>query len=159
LSRLQEHAPLPQGVVQGHQAGRRSGNARSRSPVRRRRRVLGDRGRRHLRVACNETNRLFRYRSPGEQSMRRSFLVTGTDTGVGKTFVAGGIAAALARRGIDVGVMKPFATGARRVDGRLVSEDAEFLRKASGVSDPLELINPSCLRPPLAPAMAAKVAG
>jgi dethiobiotin synthetase len=91
--------------------------------------------------------------------MTRSFLVTGTDTGVGKTFVSGGIAAALARRGIDVGVMKPFATGARRVDGRLVSEDAEFLRRASGVTDPLELINPSCLRPPLAPAMAAKVAG
>ena len=91
--------------------------------------------------------------------MMRSFLVTGTDTGVGKTFVSGGIAAALARRGVDVGVMKPFATGAIRVGGRLVSEDAQFLRKASGVNDPLELINPSCLRPPLAPAMAAKVAG
>jgi len=91
--------------------------------------------------------------------MMRSFLVTGTDTGVGKTFVAGGIAAALARRGVDVGVMKPFATGAIRVGGRLVSEDAQFLRKASGVEDPLDLINPSCLRPPLAPFMAARVAG
>jgi dethiobiotin synthetase len=90
--------------------------------------------------------------------MKRSLLVTGTDTGVGKTFVAGGIAAALARRGIDVGVMKPFATGAIRVGGRLVSEDARFLRGAAGVDDPLDLINPSCLRPPLAPAMAARVA-
>jgi dethiobiotin synthetase len=90
--------------------------------------------------------------------MTRSFLVTGTDTGVGKTLVTGGIAAALARRGIDVGVMKPFATGAIRVGGRLISEDARFLRRAAGVDDPLELINPSCLRPPLAPAMAAQVA-
>ena len=90
--------------------------------------------------------------------MTRSFLVTGTDTGVGKTFVSGGIAAALARRGVDVGVMKPFATGAIRVGGRLVSEDARFLKKAAGVDDPLELINPSCLRPPLAPFMAARVA-
>src|SRR6185369_9796344 len=57
------------------------------------------------------------------------------------------------------GVMKPFATGAIRVEGRLVSEDAQFLRKVSGVNDPLELSNPSCLRPPLAPPMAAKVAG
>ena len=90
--------------------------------------------------------------------MTRSLLVTGTDTGVGKTLVAGGIAAALARRGVDVGVMKPFATGAVRVAGRLVSDDARFLQQGSGVEDPLDLINPSCLRPPLAPSMAAKVA-
>jgi dethiobiotin synthetase len=91
--------------------------------------------------------------------MIRSILVTGTDTGVGKTLVSGGIAAALARRGIDVGVMKPFATGAARVGGRLVSDDARFLQRAAGVEDPLDLINPSCLRPPLAPSMAAEVAG
>jgi dethiobiotin synthetase len=91
--------------------------------------------------------------------MTRSILVTGTDTGVGKTLVSGGIAAALARRGVDVGVMKPFATGAVRVGGRLVSDDARFLQQAAGVEDPLDLINPSCLRPPLAPSMAARVAG
>ena len=91
--------------------------------------------------------------------MTQSLLVTGTDTGVGKTLVAGGIAAALVRRGVDVGVMKPFATGAIRVGRRLVSDDARFLQRASGVEDPLELINPICLRPPLAPAMAAEVAG
>jgi len=90
--------------------------------------------------------------------MMRAFLVTGTDTGVGKTVVTGGIAAALRRRGGEVGVMKPFATGAIRVRGRLVSEDARFLRRASGVKDPLDLINPICLRPPLAPSMAAEVA-
>jgi dethiobiotin synthetase len=90
--------------------------------------------------------------------MKRAFLVTGTDTGVGKTVVSGGIAAALARAGVDVGVMKPFATGAKRVRGRLVSEDAQFLRGASGVQDPLDLINPVCLRPPLAPEMAARAA-
>jgi dethiobiotin synthetase len=91
--------------------------------------------------------------------MTRSILVTGTDTGVGKTLVSGGIAAALARRGVDVGVMKPFATGAVRVGRRLVSDDARFLQQAAGVDDPLDLINPSCLRPPLAPSMAAQVAG
>lgn len=85
-------------------------------------------------------------------------LVTGTDTGVGKTVVAGGIAAALVRQGIDTGVMKPFATGARRVRGRLVSEDAQFLRRAARVEDPLDLINPVCLKPPLAPSMASQVA-
>src|SRR5947208_17026674 len=90
--------------------------------------------------------------------MMPSFLVTGTDTGIGKTLVAGGLAAALARRGTAVGVMKPFATGARTLRGRLVSDDALFLRKAAGVDDPLALINPICLKPPLAPAMAADLA-
>jgi len=90
--------------------------------------------------------------------MITSFLVTGTDTGVGKTLVSGGIAAELRRRGAPVGVMKPFATGARSVRGRLVSEDAEFLKEAAGVDDPLDRINPICLKPPLAPAMAAEVA-
>jgi dethiobiotin synthetase len=90
--------------------------------------------------------------------MISSFLVTGTDTGVGKTVVTGGLAAELARRGLPVGVMKPFATGGRSVRGRLVSDDARFLKSAAGVDDPMDLINPICLKPPLAPAMAADVA-
>jgi dethiobiotin synthetase len=89
--------------------------------------------------------------------MMRAFLVTGTDTGVGKTVVTGGIAAAMVRRGINVGVMKPFATGGRPIRGELLSEDACFLRQASGVEDPLDQINPICLKPPLAPPMAARI--
>jgi len=89
--------------------------------------------------------------------MTRSIFVTGTDTGVGKTVVAAGIAAALARSGANVGVMKPVATGGRRRGNRLVSQDAELLRRAAGVRDPLELVNPVCLRPPLAPSLAARV--
>ncbi len=88
--------------------------------------------------------------------MTSSLFVTGTDTGVGKTVVAAGIAAALARRGVDAGVMKPVATGGIRRAGRLVSEDAEFLRRAAGVDDPPDLVNPICLAPPLAPAMASR---
>ena len=89
--------------------------------------------------------------------MIRSIFVTGTDTGVGKTVVAAGIAAALARRGIDVGVMKPVATGGRRRGRRLTSADAELLRKAAGVRDPLERVNPVCLEPPLAPSVASRL--
>ena len=91
--------------------------------------------------------------------MVNSIFVTGTDTGVGKTIVSAGIAAALARRGKDVGVMKPVASGARRQGRRLVSDDALFLRRAAGVEDPLELVNPVCLAPPLAPSVAARVSG
>ncbi|MEK6713054.1 MAG: dethiobiotin synthase, partial [Nitrospirota bacterium] len=41
----------------------------------------------------------------------KGIFITGTDTGVGKTIVAAGIAAAMKKRGINVGVMKPVHTG------------------------------------------------
>ncbi len=68
-----------------------------------------------------------------------SVFVTGTDTGVGKTYVAAGIAAALRRRGASVGVMKPFAAGAPGdVDG-----DAAVLGDAAGSGDdPPHLVCP-----------------
>lgn len=89
----------------------------------------------------------------------RGLFVTGTDTGVGKTWVAAGLAAWCRPQGIDTGVMKPFATGGKRQAGRWVSEDALFLAKASGVRDPVWLINPSCFEEPLAPSVAASRAG
>jgi dethiobiotin synthetase len=79
--------------------------------------------------------------------LTRAFLLTGTDTGVGKTFVACGLARALRAGGIDVGVMKPIATGSRA--------DAHRLRRAAGVRDPLELINPLFFGEPAAPLVAA----
>ena len=91
--------------------------------------------------------------------MRQGLFITGTDTGVGKTVVAGAIAAMLREQGADVGVMKPVATGCRRRREGLVSEDAEFLAKAADVLDPLEDIAPICLAEPLAPTVAAARAG
>jgi len=89
--------------------------------------------------------------------MFRSIFVTGTDTGVGKTLVAAGVVAALVRRGVNVGVMKPVATGGKRRGGRLVSEDAELLQRAAGARDPIEMVNPVCLEPPLAPSVASRI--
>ena len=43
----------------------------------------------------------------------RGLFITGTSTGVGKTAVAAGLARALRRHNINVGVMKPFATANR----------------------------------------------
>src|SRR5437867_1949752 len=88
----------------------------------------------------------------------KSVFVAGTDTDVGKTIVSAGLAAALARRGVNVGVMKPVATGGKRHGGRVLSEDAQFLVQAAGVRDPMELVNPICLEPALAPSVAARVA-
>ncbi len=52
----------------------------------------------------------------------RSVFVTGTDTGVGKTVVAGALARTAARAGCRTGVFKPFAAGG--------SDDAAVLESA-----------------------------
>src|SRR5574337_1486822 len=87
---------------------------------------------------------------------RTGLFVTGTDTGVGKTLVAAGLAHALRIRGIDVGVMKPVETGCPTRDGRLRPPDALALREAAGSRDALDLINPCRFREPLAPMVAAE---
>jgi dethiobiotin synthetase len=89
----------------------------------------------------------------------KGIFVTGTDTGVGKTLVTGGIAALLRESGIDVGVMKPAESGCRRENGILIPEDAIFLKEMSGCQDDLKLINPYALEHPLAPGLAAEVEG
>ncbi|MBI4353612.1 MAG: dethiobiotin synthase [Candidatus Omnitrophica bacterium] len=86
-------------------------------------------------------------------------FITGTDTGVGKTLIAAGLAAWCRAKGLDVGVMKPIATGGIRRQDQWISPDAMVLARAAGVDDPVSLINPVCFREPLAPYVAAQRAG
>jgi len=86
-------------------------------------------------------------------------FVTGTDTGVGKTVVAGALAAALRRRGVDAGVMKPVQTGALDTPDGWISPDARFLLAAAGVDDPPALACPLCFAAPAAPWVAAEAEG
>jgi dethiobiotin synthetase len=86
-------------------------------------------------------------------------FVTGTDTGVGKTVVAGAIAAWFRQQGSRVAVLKPLATGCERRREGLVSEDAEFLAHCADSPHPLDLICPQCFVEPLAPSVAAERAG
>jgi dethiobiotin synthetase len=86
-------------------------------------------------------------------------LITGTDTDVGKTVVAGGIAGFFARRGLRVAVCKPVATGCEHRREGLVSQDAEFLAHHADAKFPLDMICPQRFAEPLAPAVAAERAG
>jgi dethiobiotin synthetase len=83
-------------------------------------------------------------------------FVTGTDTGVGKTLVAGALAAAARHSGARVGVFKPCESGCAQPDGSMHAADAAFLQRMSGSPAPLEQICPYRLREPLAPAVAAE---
>jgi dethiobiotin synthetase len=86
-------------------------------------------------------------------------LVTGTDTGVGKTLIAGAIAAWFRAQGLRTGVLKLAATGCVRRREGLVSEDAEFLAHCADAGEPLDIIAPQRFVEPLAPAVAAQRAG
>jgi dethiobiotin synthetase len=91
--------------------------------------------------------------------MIKGIFITGTDTDVGKTFVAAGIARALRARGIGVGVMKPAETGCRSRDGKLIPADAMTLMRSAETADPLDIVNPYRFRAPLAPMVAAQREG
>lgn len=88
-----------------------------------------------------------------------SCFVTGTDTGVGKTWVSCALLHALARHHARVVGMKPVAAGTVPSTQGDVSEDAVALRSASTVAVPFALDNPYLLADPVSPHVAAQRAG
>jgi dethiobiotin synthetase len=87
----------------------------------------------------------------GDLVLPESCFVTGTDTGVGKTFVVSRIVAALRKEGVDAVGMKPICCGDR--------DDAEALHRASENAASINDINPIWLRTPAAPYTAAMIEG
>ncbi|MCX5633757.1 MAG: dethiobiotin synthase [Phycisphaerae bacterium] len=81
----------------------------------------------------------------------KGVFITGTDTGVGKTLIAGAIAKILRQSGKNTGVFKPIATGCKKTKNGLVSEDAEFLAHCIDNKLGLDVINPVKFKIPAAP--------
>jgi dethiobiotin synthetase len=86
-------------------------------------------------------------------------FVTGTDTGVGKTLVSCALLRAYAARGLRAVGMKPVAAGCFLRDGHRENEDVEALVAASNVAAAPDDVNPYRFEPPIAPHIAAAVAG
>lgn len=87
----------------------------------------------------------------------KGLFITGTDTEVGKTVIAGACATLLRSRGLRVGVMKPIATGCRNdIRLGLVSSDAEFLAACAETAYDLRVICPCCYVTPAAPFVAVR---
>jgi dethiobiotin synthetase len=91
--------------------------------------------------------------------MGQGIFITGTDTGVGKTFVACALARELRESGYRVGVMKPAETGCDSVNGEITPRDALELKAAAGCDVSLDRICPYQFREPLAPSVAAEREG
>ncbi len=80
----------------------------------------------------------------------QNFIVTGTDTDAGKTYVSCLIIKSLREQGIDIVGFKPVACGSR--------EDPRLLRSASGLESlTLERINPVYLKNATSPCVAAQL--
>lgn len=93
---------------------------------------------------------------------QKGIFVAGTDTGVGKTFVAAGILAAFREAGINVAPMKPVQTGCHLRQGALIAPDLMASLKAGGMrvsaAEKADMA-PYCFRPACSPHLAAKLAG
>lgn len=90
------------------------------------------------------------------------FMVVGTDTDVGKTFVSAAIARQLTAEGVRTGVYKPACSGsvADESTGQPRWNDVELLRQAIGATElPTERICPQTFHAPLAPPVAAEKEG
>ena len=92
--------------------------------------------------------------------MLKSYFIIGTDTNVGKTYVASALVKHFVRLGFQSLGMKPIASGCERNQrGELINDDVQALINASNVSAPLNLINPYRFEPAIAPHIAATQAG
>ena len=83
------------------------------------------------------------------------FLVTGTDTDVGKTYCAALLARRWKHSGLRVAVYKPVASGCRREADQLVATDAVQLWNAAGRPRTLDDVCPQRFAAALAPPEAA----
>ncbi|MGC1274560.1 MAG: dethiobiotin synthase [Planctomycetaceae bacterium] len=86
-------------------------------------------------------------------------FVTGTDTGVGKTFVTAMIAGQLRGDGLTVGAYKPACSGSVETPAGSVWDDVEILHRATGGRCDRDRICPQRFHAPLAPPVAAKQEG
>ena len=90
----------------------------------------------------------------------QSYFIIGTDTNVGKTYIASHLIRHFVAAGINTVGMKPIASGCSvGENGELLNEDVQTLKAASNVQIAHKLINPYAFAPAIAPHIAAEQAG
>ncbi|MEX2367585.1 MAG: dethiobiotin synthase, partial [Pseudohongiellaceae bacterium] len=89
----------------------------------------------------------------------QTYFITGTDTGVGKTWFSCALLEAASNAGFRCAAIKPLAAGARATEQGLRNDDALALQQSMSVKLPYEQVNPVCFEPAIAPHIAAARAG
>ena len=89
----------------------------------------------------------------------KGLFITGTDTNVGKTYIACALARALSTENIPVVPRKPVESGCTRDGNELIPADAQALKQAAGYAGDLGLVCPYRFEPAISPDRAARLAG
>jgi len=89
----------------------------------------------------------------------RGLFVTGTDTGIGKTYASCALLHALHAAGHRASGMKPVASGCHATPDGLRNDDALALLAASNPAPDYALCNPFALEDAIAPHLAARAHG
>ncbi len=91
--------------------------------------------------------------------MAKNYFIAGTDTSVGKTFIACALMKAAQKAGLTTAAIKPVAAGCKLLDGELKNDDAVLLQQCMSKGLDYEVVNPVALEPAIAPHIAAQKAG
>lgn len=87
--------------------------------------------------------------------MTQTLFITGTDTEIGKTYVATGLIRAAVTAGLTVAPFKPVAAGCEHTAAGRRNDDAQALITAAGGDWDYDTVNPYTLEAAVAPHLAA----
>ncbi len=91
--------------------------------------------------------------------MQHAFFITGTDTGVGKSWSTASLMHYFKNQGKTVKAMKPIASGCETISGNLRNEDALLLQQYCSEPTAYDDINSFAFEPPVSPHIAAQLQG
>jgi len=107
-------------------------------------------------MSFNKTGNLFVF---GRLIVPYGVFITGTDTGVGKTWVGTSLVNLISRQGVKVRPRKPVESGCIDRDGRVIPRDGEAYYKAVDGIEPLSVICRFQLQAEISPHRAASLEG
>jgi dethiobiotin synthetase len=88
--------------------------------------------------------------------MQNAFFITGTDTGIGKTWATVSLMEYFKSQGRSVIGMKPVASGCEVINGRLVNADALLLQQHASIDLDYDAVNPYAYKHPISPHLAGQ---
>lgn len=85
----------------------------------------------------------------------QTYFITGTDTGVGKTYASCVLLKEFAAQGLQTQAIKPVASGAEKLNQNYVNDDALQLQQVMTLNLEYAQVNPILFQEPIAPHIAA----
>lgn len=87
----------------------------------------------------------------------RKIFIAGTDTNIGKTYIATGLLKKFNLQNYQTIGLKPVASGSIKVNNKIYNEDALILQKTASIFLDYEQVNPYAFEQAIAPHIAASI--